>query len=570
MDISDFVISSDKYLNDFIINRCNKDIDEYKNIDLNDILSNIKKFFPFRKHMLFIVYKNKKTHIVFRDGDNRKLIIIDIVKRIIESLERTNVSLPNFYLPFYVSDTHFYHNNDIPFFIEAKPRNKKGILYPDQNYYSILINNIKVTYDEFKKIIKEKKCDSIYKKEDIIYFSGANTGSDKHNIRMKLKNIVEENNDKSYDIHIEDTFVPMDYFCKYKYLLNIPGHQPWSYRMTKILLMDSLIFDVSIIQTYIIEEDDKKIKDKNDKWIQIYSDFFIGGEDYVEIFYEWIEGVTSDLEVINIYNKINELHEFYDKSKKDYLKITSCAAEKANMFNSEIFDNTYKYLIMYFAKKLYKKNTETDINKFLDDLIKLDGKVVTNIPQKINDKKEDRYSGYFIKKVFLKKVLKISDRKYNVLSFGEYEKDKLIFIYENIIKINKDSRFTIIRKNDKNISLNNIKSNTQIKIIKNIDIDLLPEKINIKNDNYDIIFIFEDEKNKNLLKELIISWKLLKYRGFIIVDLYNIQELKNNDTILNNYFKTFNQMFKNEILYLKRVGKKVVIKKRNKKEIEGK
>ena len=47
--------------------------------------------------------------------------------------------------------------------------------------------------------------------------------------------------------------------------------------------------------------------------------------------------------------KINELHEFYDKSKKDYLKITSCAAEKANMFNSEIFDNTYKYLIMYFV-----------------------------------------------------------------------------------------------------------------------------------------------------------------------------------------------------------------------------
>ena len=125
MDISDFVISSDKYLNDFIINRCNKDIDEYKNIDLNDILSNIKKFFPFRKHMLFIVYKNKKTHIVFRDGDNRKIIIIDIVKRIIESLERTNVSLPNFYLPFYVSDTHFYMDNDIPFFIEAKPRNKK-------------------------------------------------------------------------------------------------------------------------------------------------------------------------------------------------------------------------------------------------------------------------------------------------------------------------------------------------------------------------------------------------------------------------------------------------------------
>ena len=45
--------------------------------------------------------------------------------------------LPNFFIPFYVSDTHFYLDNDMFFFVEAKPRNKKGILYPDQNYYNI-------------------------------------------------------------------------------------------------------------------------------------------------------------------------------------------------------------------------------------------------------------------------------------------------------------------------------------------------------------------------------------------------------------------------------------------------
>ena len=191
MDISNFIITPNTNLNDYIIKQCNRDINEYT-IDLNNILNTIKKFIAYKRNFLFMVYKNKKIYTIFLDGDNRKKIIMDIVKRNILELEKENNSLPNFFLPFYTSDTHFYLDNDIPFFIEAKPRNKKGILYPDQNYYSILVDNKHVTYDEFKEIVKSKKCDSIYKKEDIIYFSGANTGSDKHNIRMKLKNIVEE------------------------------------------------------------------------------------------------------------------------------------------------------------------------------------------------------------------------------------------------------------------------------------------------------------------------------------------------------------------------------------------
>lgn len=221
--------------------------------------------------ILFIIYKNKKIYIIFPKGDNRKQIIIKNVKRnILEIYKKTNGYLPNFFLPFYVSDTYFYQNNDIPFFVEAKPRNKKGILYPDQNYYFININNNNISYDKFKKLLKNKKCNDINTKKNIIYFSGANTGSDKHNIRMKLKNIIDEKNDKKYNIYIASQYVPMYDFCKYKYLLNLPGHQPWSYRMTKILLMNSLIFDITVKQTYII---DKNKESKNEKWVQIYNDF---------------------------------------------------------------------------------------------------------------------------------------------------------------------------------------------------------------------------------------------------------------------------------------------------------
>jgi hypothetical protein len=372
MDISKFKISSNKSLNKYIIDQCNKNIDDYT-INLDNILNNIKKNMAYKSLFLFIVCKNNKIYIILSEGDTRKKIIIDIVTRNIEELYKiNNGNLPNFYLPFYVSDTHFYINNDIPFFVEAKPKNKKGILYPDQNYYSILIQNKYITYDKFKEIIKTKKCSNIDKKEDIIYFSGANTGSDKHNMRMKLKNIVDEKNDEKYDIHIADQYIPMYEFCKYKYLLNLPGHQPWSYRMTKILLMDSLVFDIQIKQTYIMNN----YKNKNEKWVQIYSDFFIAGKDYIDIEYNWTENVTKDNDVIKIYNKINKLYKYYEKNKDEYIKIAKSARRKANLFNNDICDKTYKYLMLNFINKIYQKNNKNKVDAFLDELIKLDSKLV--------------------------------------------------------------------------------------------------------------------------------------------------------------------------------------------------
>ena len=568
------IIAEDKKLNEFIINQCKKNINEYT-IDFDKILNLIKKKINYKNLFLFIVYKDNKIYNLFAsDGDNRKKKIIEIVKKNIQELLKiNNGQLPNFYLPFYVSDTHFYMDNDIPFFIEAKPRNKKGILYPDQNYYYINIEKNNITYDEFKKLLKSKKCDNINEKKDIIYFSGANTGSDKHNIRMKLKEIVNQTkNNNIYNIYVASQYVPMYDFCNYKYLLNLPGHQPWSYRMTKILLMNSLVFEITIKQTYIIENNNKTYKDKNDKWIQIYSDYFKSGEDYVDILYDWTESVTSDLEVIKIYDKINELYEYYNKNKGEYLKITNNAKKKAELFNNTIFDKTYQFLIMYFINKQYENSNKNKINNFLDELLKLDNKLDNIEPKIIN--KDDLYSDYYIKQIFLEKVLNITDKQYNVLSIGEYEKDKLMFIYNNIIKKNKESLFTIVNL-DQNKNLSSNKNNKQIKFLYSSSIDVLLDelvniKVNINTNKYDIIFIFEESNLKNLLKELIISWNILKYNGFIIVDLYNILESTNNVLESTNnyyYFKIFYDIFENEILYLKRIGKRVVIKKINKKEL---
>ena len=45
------------------------------------------------------------------------------------------------------------------------------------------------------------------------------------------------------------------------------------------------------------------------------------------------------------------------------------ALETIRMHN-DIFDKTYKYLIISFINKTYKKNSENEINIFLDEIIK--------------------------------------------------------------------------------------------------------------------------------------------------------------------------------------------------------
>lgn len=357
-------MSSNK-LDTYIENQCNKFINEYSDADF--ILDTCyKKLIKYNKSImgmfLFIIHKNNNINIVFGDGDNRKKQIIEIIIRNINLIKQNIGDLPDFYLPFYVSDTYFFLDNDFPFFVEAKPNNKKGILYPDKDYYYIKLEKEFLNYDEFKKRIYDNGCSNLNGRKDIIYFSGANTGSDKHNIRMKLKEITEK--DKRYEIHIADQFIPMYKFCNYKYLLNLPGYQPWSYRMTKILLMNSLIFDVVVLQRYA--------NSKNNKWIQFFSNYFVSGKDYIEIEYEWTEHVTKDTEVYDkIYKKINKLFDYYQNNPSKYLSIIKSASEKANKLNMDSCNQAIQQLILLFIKKIYKNNSKKEVSIFLDNLIKI-------------------------------------------------------------------------------------------------------------------------------------------------------------------------------------------------------
>ena len=329
--------------------------------------------------ILIFIVKNNELYILFSHGDTRKKNIIYIIKRLLQELYDKLGYIPDMFIPFYVSDTHFYYQENIPFFVESKPKNKKGILYPDSSYYYIQIDKKEYHYDDFLHILDKKKCTHLKKKIPSIFFSGANTGADKHNIRMKLKNITKEN--PHYKIFVKEKYLPIYQFCKYKYLLNLPGHQPWSYRLTKILAMGSLVIDINVIQKY-------SEKNINEQWIQCFVDFFKKNKDYIQIDYVWTENETSNDNVYDIYYKINKIYDYYQTHMNEYKKIVNSAVRKSKLIDMKVCDDTLLYNILYFNQKI----NETYHHK--DDILKLYDYFLTH--PKIIEKKIQKYT--FLKK----------------------------------------------------------------------------------------------------------------------------------------------------------------------------
>ncbi len=353
-----------KEIYNFIEKQTKQQIDDYDlKVEISQLIFDKLKIKSYFKNMLFyIIVKDNIIYTLFEDvkgGDNRKKVISKFIIPLLKKLyKNNNKKINNLFIPFYISDTHFYHDNNIPFFVESKPRNKKGLTFPDSNLLAMKLDDKTINYDEFIKIIDEKKCQNEEKKKSLIFFSGANTGSDKHNVRMKLKGITEK--DKNYELFVDESYFPLYHFCEYKYLLNLPGHQPWSYRLTKILPMGSLVIDVNVLQQY------SDIKEYNEQWIQCYVDFFKKDKDYIQIDYPWIENRTSDDYVYKLYYQINQVYKYYEQNGSEYKKIVERAEKKSKMMNMKVFEETMMYMIMKFNEKMKKVNGEDKFNENLD------------------------------------------------------------------------------------------------------------------------------------------------------------------------------------------------------------
>lgn len=62
--------------------------------------------------------------------------IIKLITKSIEYIKKKKMNFPNTKLFLFVSDVYVYWDQELPLFLIAKPKNKKGILIPDNTFES--------------------------------------------------------------------------------------------------------------------------------------------------------------------------------------------------------------------------------------------------------------------------------------------------------------------------------------------------------------------------------------------------------------------------------------------------
>lgn len=315
-----------------VINEINKNMD-----NMNEIIKNNKYIWLLTD---IIVYSNYKLNAFTMKLEikNNKLIIHkklehkyagDFVRRydgIVTLINKTlkKHKIKNTLLYIYVGDEYLYRFKNLPIYVLAKPINKLGLLFPDQTYIDIEPENITNKLKSKPKDINKIKDININPKDKIpeLYFIGQNIALNgtKLNIRKELSLL-----DKPINVNITG-FKPMNYFSNYKYLLNLSGAVPWSFRFKFLFIMYSLVINIQTIN------DDYT----DGKWINIIDPLFEKDKDYIEIEFHIRNNDTPD----NIKKNIRKLQlqlldtmDYYENNPDEYNKIVLNGYNKSKELN---------------------------------------------------------------------------------------------------------------------------------------------------------------------------------------------------------------------------------------------
>jgi hypothetical protein len=270
----------------------------------------------------------------------RKAQLITLIKESIEYAHNKGKVIPD--VTFYIGtkDSHNYLEPELPIFVLSKPIDARGLLFPDNSF---------VNWKEERKDILSK-CKKT-EKENIVYFRGANTGNKKHNLRKILSK--DHKFKIPMKIDITKLKIPQYNFCKYKYLLNLPGTSGWSYRFKYLFLMKSLVINVAL--QYIRSE--KRVLTKQDKWMQFFDSYFIPNQDYIEVRYVW-GPMMSEKENRNNYiklrNDIIKLYNYYEKNSNLYEKIVESGYNKVKEITPSVVHQSIYKIIKNYSKEVNK------------------------------------------------------------------------------------------------------------------------------------------------------------------------------------------------------------------------
>jgi hypothetical protein len=215
--------------------------------------------------------------------DNRIKLIYNLITNTLHWCKQHDYKIPDTILYIYISDKYppGIEFSKYPIFVFARPRGLNFPIFPDNTFNKLSLHakyrGKAYNWDKIKKKIISND-DSLYKR-DIMYFHGSNTTNKNHNMRKILEDFSKANK-VPMEIHLDawKNYEPIWNFTKYKYLLNLPGRYPWSNRLKYLLLMNSIVINISVKMVNIDGT-------MNEPWISFIDYLVEPNQDYIDIPY---------------------------------------------------------------------------------------------------------------------------------------------------------------------------------------------------------------------------------------------------------------------------------------------
>lgn len=317
-----------------------------------------KKFplveYKIRNGKVYIDQTVKKLFIKLKD--ERLIHNLEIIRNSIKWAKQNNLKIPNTTIYIWISDRFPWNIESatkFPIFVYSRPFNINFPIFPDNTFYCMTIDKKYrgqcFNWDEVKQKIGEK-CPINQKKEHRYYFKGAPTTKLTHKLRETLETKTYWDTKFTVKLDAWTNYEPMYKFCEYLYLLNLPGHYPWSNRLKYLFIMNSVVININI----------SKIAFTNNGFIDYVDDKYISFIDYI----------TDDKDSIN-YTYV--YHYCHCDSDKTLLK--KCKIKQKKEFNK----------LMKFLNTLFK-DMEKNPDKYK--------KMIRNGKNKIKKLTNNRVSQY--------------------------------------------------------------------------------------------------------------------------------------------------------------------------------
>lgn len=208
------------------------------------------------------------AHLRMAERDERALIALEMLRKMvmyIQACEDGRV-VPDTYLFLNVSDHDMWLRpgsayideiRAIPVFCFAKPRNVAGPLFPETTFgrfgFTQKYPGKGLTWGESMEVVQahvRRFEASGQAREPVAYFRGALTGGHNNNVRNLLFTLQQRARSPLLILEETQKFTPVYEWCRYKYLLNLPGHYPWSNRLKYLMLLDSVVINVDVATTH--------------------------------------------------------------------------------------------------------------------------------------------------------------------------------------------------------------------------------------------------------------------------------------------------------------------------------